>query len=742
MQSEGENWLALQASMVAWMAAGICFVSWLLWWMAIIEPLTFSITGLSLILFGGGLIIWRHIPHSPAVAAVSLVLGTLLLAWFAQNILLIPDAGYFYLIPCLMAALLWGHWPALLCTLISGALIWQNAGALGQPTAAATPLILLVAFASLCLPAFAAMRATLRQAWAYGEQRSTLAHEVQVHRGEVSRLNKSLGLAHALLQRHARELAAARQEAERARQMKEQFAVYTSHELRTPLNIILGFLEIMQGYPETYGEVHWTPALRQDIAEIRSSARYLSELVNDLLDLARIDALKMPMRRESSQIEEVIQDAVEITRRLLQDKPVTMQVYLDGPLPPIFIDRARIRQVLLNLLANAGRFTQQGEISIRAQVTENSLIVAVADTGAGIPPAQLETLFQDYHQRSLEDVGTRDGKGLGLAIAKQFVLMHGGQIWVESQPGVGSTFFFTLPYEMIQIGRLHTSSDVGKPAQGQAPHVIVLDPDDAAAAYLRRRLEGYTICDAKDWAQAETLVRKFHPQALLYNMPPSPDSLNRLPAAELVQTGVPLIRCSLPVGAWRLEHEQFDRWLVKPLSSERLLQTIEQYCLPGARLLLVDDDRSFIQLVRRMLQADGNRFHLSWASDGEVALQLLHTERFDLVLLDIALPLRNGRAVVQAIRADQKLSHLPVVAVSGYLPGLDPMPAQPHTFALTVANGFSEVELMALLEATLQQVSPRYGALSPAGGSPPDLDVTAACAASPLPPVLPPVLDR
>jgi signal transduction histidine kinase len=215
---------------------------------------------------------------------------------------------------------------------------------------------------------------------------ASLVQVVRSHQEEVNRLNKALKVANGLLKRSLAELALAQKEAGEARQLKEQFATTVSHELRTPLNIILGFLEVMQHYPEAYGDVNWTPTLRRDLGEIQRSASYLSALVNDILDLARVQALKMPIRRAPARLPELVDEVLSLATRLIRDRGVTRLVAdVPADLPPLAIDETRIRQVLLNLVANACRFTNRGEVRVSARLEKDEVVVSVQDTGAGIP---------------------------------------------------------------------------------------------------------------------------------------------------------------------------------------------------------------------------------------------------------------------------------------------------------------------------------------------------------------------
>ena len=707
------SWRDLRQEVVARAAIVIgagALVAW--WYLMTFAGGRVDAAVLLILLFLSALACWRLAYRRQGLASGLLIasLSGAILAAYAW--LGLPWVGYFGAIPLALASVLLPSW---LLLALGGALalgLWALAP-IAQPTAWLSPTALLVMLALLLISALHVWRATLEAAWRHSAQAAELAAEARQQRGEVHRLNRALELANDLLRRHYRELAAARREAEKARHLKEQFAMNVSHELRTPLNIILGFLEVMQRFPEVYGDVQWTPTLRRDIAEIQRSARHLSDLVDDILDLARIEALKMPIRREPTSLRDVIEEAVEVASRLLREKPVQMRVELSEPLPQLFIDRTRIRQVLLNLLANASRFTERGEICVRAVQQGEEVIVSVRDTGVGIAPEQVATLFVEFHQAPVYQQASASGKGLGLAIARRFVEMHGGRIWVESQLGQGSTFFFSLPIAAKQVGLLAPPTPpIESPLASERPALVVID-QDGGVAYLRRRLEEVEILGAADAEGARALAYERHPQAILLNLPPGARDLAEGVRKSLLTMGAPVIECSLPVGSWLLHRELFNDWLVKPVSGERLLQVIGRYCARG-RVLVVDDDRSFIQLVRRLLQTAGERYQMEWAYDGEEALNKLRAQASDLLLLDIALPGPDGRLVAQLIREDANLAGLPIVAVSASPPEWTAPPGDLHTFAVSRRGPFSEEDLLHLIQSALRQIKPHYADELPA----------------------------
>ncbi|MGQ9556012.1 MAG: ATP-binding protein, partial [Anaerolineae bacterium] len=563
-------------------------------------------------------------------------------------------------------------------------------------------------------------RRSLDNAWHYADLGASLTREVRARQEVVNRLNKALATSNGLLKRSLEELARAQREMAEARHLKEQFATTVSHELRTPLSIILGFLDVMQHYPEVYGDVNWTPRLRRDLGEIQHSARYLAHLVDDILDLARIQALKMPIHREQTDLRRLVVEVVELASRLLLDKPsVRINCSVPDGLPSLYLDHVRIRQVLLNLLANACRFTTQGEIKVKVAQSPEGVTVAVADTGPGIPQEQLQTIFEEFRQASSPalDEQASAGKGLGLAIAKHFVHMHGGRIWVESQSDptrgpTGSTFYFTLPLIDKQVVSLPAPPLLASTASQAQPVVVLVDQADGQKL-LARHLDGYQVVAAPDMAEARRLVRRLHPDAIIVNVPPESEGATQGMAPPILPEPVPLLQCSLPVGRWFLEPELFEEWLTKPLDATKLLEVIARPINPGS-VLVVDDDRSFVRLLKRLLEARFRDCEILTAYSSEEALAVLHKQPVDVALLDIGLPGTDGRSLARAVRESGFGKEIRLIAVSGLQPGLEGSSASPQSFAITSSRGFSEGDTLGLIRACLSLLRPAYASEVPA----------------------------
>ena len=245
------------------------------------------------------------------------------------------------------------------------------------------------------------------------------------------------------LQEHSRQLEEATQRLQELDQLKSQFIVNMSHELRTPLNHIIGFSGVM--LKEIDGPI--TEAQRQDLNAIHTSGKHLLGLITDILDVSQIWAGKMELALDEVDLPKTIADAVAIAVPLIGDKPIELTQALDPDLPAIQADEKRVRQILINLLTNAIKYTERGQVTVSASHADGHVVIGVSDTGIGIPPEYQETIFEEFSRVDSSSTRKVDGLGLGLSISRRLVELHGGQIWVKSEPDVGSTFYFTLPVD-------------------------------------------------------------------------------------------------------------------------------------------------------------------------------------------------------------------------------------------------------------------------------------------------------
>jgi len=513
-------------------------------------------------------------------------------------------------------------------------------------------------------------------AWAHVSQLRSWqqAREAMSQRGELERTSKALRDMYALLERTNRELEIARREAEEAKEVKARFAANISHELRTPLNLILGFSRVMYQTPEVYGAFPWPAELRLDVHEIYRASRHLLGMIDDILDLSRIQAQRLPLKPEPADLGAIITDAAATARGLLRGSSVTLSVHLPSSLPEVVVDATRIRQVLLNLLGNAIRFTDSGEISITAQVLEGEIEIAVADTGVGIPAEDLSTVFEEFGQAHGPGSRNRGGAGLGLAVCKHFVQLHGGRISVESQVGKGSTFRFTIPLPESGKARSRLSYYAPEgwsaplPTNRLAPSVLVLAPDAATARMMARGLDGYRALPLTEGQLSADLVKAEHPLAVVVVRDPLSPTDNISAEAVWQATGAAdlgVIECEVPTEAAARERLGVDAYLVKPVQAEELLATIHSVSRDGQRFLVVDDDPGFRALMRRLLLRSFPDASLRLCASGEEAIDQLLQEPCDLLFLDLVMPGGDGLEFLHRAREQALLANTKVIVTSG-----------------------------------------------------------------------------
>ncbi|MGQ9681648.1 MAG: ATP-binding response regulator [Anaerolineae bacterium] len=621
---------------------------------------------------------------------------------------------YLLSLVALVAGLLLGPAAALagVAALSAGLLApWAGLGKAGLLTMAG-PVALLWLAALVSWLASHSLYTALR--WALdSQQRATdLLIELRRRQGELNRTLDALTEASRRLERSNQELAIARERADEARALKESFVANVSHELRTPLNLIVGFSEIMFLQPESYEGVGWTAELQGDIGQVYRASQHLQSLVNDILDLSRIDAARLPMLRELADLRTVIDDAVETIAPLLRQRGLGYAIECPDPIPLLFIDRTRMRQVMLNLLNNAMRFTDSGTITVAIREEHQAVLVSVSDTGVGIPADHLDTIFEEFQQ---VDAGPRrrGGAGLGLSLSRQFVDLHGGRMWAESVVGVGSTFHFTIPLPgaVPQTTPLLVTPDpkgLRKPF-GSAP-VIVVDPDPGIATMLSRYLADRPVLSAKDVPEAEALVEAEHPSAIVINEPPDAPAERWVgPAGDISRRyGVPVLRCSMPSPSWLKRAPGLDDCLNKPVSRGMLRSAFGRLGVEPGTTLIIDDHPGFGSLMRRMLRTESLARNVLIAHTGMDGLRLARQARPAVVLLDLLLPDVDGFAVLEALRADPECAGMRIVAVTATSYAEEALRRRGGCFTVSQARGISTGTYVELFNQVLEVLKPEY----------------------------------
>jgi signal transduction histidine kinase len=277
----------------------------------------------------------------------------------------------------------------------------------------------------------------------YQRERKT-NDELFEKRHELQRSLKRSEVLSENLQETNKELESATRAAEDAKNFRGQFLANMSHELRTPLNAIIGFSETMLQFPVMYDDETLPPAYERDLSQIYSSGRQLLHVINDILDLAKVDAGKLELHLSGVDAVPLINAAMSTTKGLIGKKSIMLERNVPDDLPKVWADETRLRQVLLNIYSNAAKYTDEGVIKVTARVIGDEVEIAIKDTGIGIDPEYHGKLFQEFQQAKAGGRDARSGSGLGLAISRQLLELMGGRIWMESEVGKGSTFFFTV----------------------------------------------------------------------------------------------------------------------------------------------------------------------------------------------------------------------------------------------------------------------------------------------------------
>ncbi|MDI9547237.1 MAG: hybrid sensor histidine kinase/response regulator [Chloroflexota bacterium] len=666
------------------------------------SPITF---GLLLLLAATGALVLLAEPRYPLAARLLLVTGptvTLAMAVTATPVAWLPFTGLLIIV---LGAMLFTGSEVAIGLLLLGIGYWSSAGRLDQAMLSA-----LAATAALCAALAWLIRhslyTALEWAWTSEQQAARLLDEVRLHRGELSRTLKSFELANARLRRVENELVMARQQSDEARRVKEQFAANVSHELRTPLNLILGFSELMYRTPEVYGSFAWPPKLRRDIYQIHRSSQHLLTMIDDILSLSRFEMARFDLHSEPTSLQQLIEGVVDIMRDLFQSTATRLALDVKPDLPTVIIDQTRIRQVLLNLLTNALRLTEGGEVHVRAWSDPDAVTISVTDTGPGISADKLSHLFEEFYQVDLSLRRSRQGAGLGLAISKRFVEMHGGRIWAESVEGHGATFYFTLPLpdRQLPVARPHLERTVDAPLRASQGCVLVIDPDMETTRRLASHLKGWDVIRIPDIEQAAVVAGEEGPRAIIHNRRPghfdSEDLYAVLP--------VPVISCCLPSRAWIADTRQVLSCLSKPITREQLLEAVRSVT-DVETVLIVDDDRGFCQLVTRHIESAGIPVETLAAYTGEEGLEFMCRQTPDLLLLDLLLPGKNGLEVLMEMAGDATLCKVPVILLTATSYVEDDLSPKDGRIMVSSAAGLQPGETLRGVAALITALEPRHG---------------------------------
>ena len=450
----------------------------------------------------------------------------------------------------------------------------------------------------------------------------------------------------------------------RVDQMKTEFVSTVSHELRTPLTSIKGYVDLV--VDGEAGEINETQ--RGFLGIVQSNTDRLVGLINDLLDISRIESGRLQLNITALALDPVIAEVAVSLRNQIEEKKLSLELAL--PQEPLQVrgDRARIIQVLTNLLSNAYKFTPEGgKISVSAKVTDSQVRVDVADTGTGISAQDQKKLFTKFFRVDSSTTREIGGTGLGLAIAKSIVEMHGGKLWVESKIGKGSTFSFTLPAVAL-VERPRGYPETLPDTRRKKILVVDDEPDVAqlARVYLEKR--GYQVIVATSGREALDKTRQEHPDLITLDiLLPDMDGFVVLEhlKAEPDTASIPVLMLTIVQDRDKAIKLGALEYLNKPIDEAQLLNCVRQILTENAKekVLIADDDPDFLKLLDTTLRQKG--YETILCSNGADTVAQASKKRPSLILLDIKMPVIDGYTVLQILKANEETRDIPVVVMTG-----------------------------------------------------------------------------
>ncbi len=505
------------------------------------------------------------------------------------------------------------------------------------------------------------------------------------------------------------ELELRNREVERATKLKSKFLANMSHELRTPLNAIVGFSDLLaDGSP---GELN--DKQKRFVNHIKQGSAHLLQLINDILDLSKIEAGQLELRCEDFQVEDALPEVLSAIRPLAMAKNIQVHQQLQGD-RAVYADRVRFKQILYNLLSNAVKFTpKDGRIDIECAEKESEVCISVTDTGIGIRVEDRTVVFEEFRQIEGNTNTANEGTGLGLAITKRLVEQQGGKISLESELGKGSRFTFTLPMGSSTSSKpLPAHGPAGSKVavgEGRKPLILIVDDEVPARELLASYLEPeYRIAMAESGTEVVQKAQQLRPDAITLDvLMPGGNGFETVVALRKTPetADIPIIIVSI------LDQKQVGfalgaaDYLIKPIRKPMLLETVRKHVVPhdddDATILLVDDDPKTLELLEETLRSAG--YETQSVQSGERALEALSSKLVNAVLLDLLMPGMDGFEVIRHVRQQATLKELPIFVMTAKTLAKEEIALLSHeTQALFQKSGSWQQQLMAEVGRVVQ----------------------------------------